>query len=272
MVTDCNEIREENTSIAGTSEHHNNHARPYLGVRVKEPVKELLKRKRGTVSGTVTTSTPVTTAYQTYPTYTPVAVSSSTDFSYVDLETTTTALPIHDESILYTGWISPPPSFQPLTQWTTCPEYISHETVSCSYSKDMYVQPMCQSYTVVGPPSVLTYTSQPFLTNFTTGNSTQCVTTQLEYVDQQTPLTYFPWAQQIPSLPAETHSIPYQANASTIQSPQFVPVPISLPDPVPEELSDSRRDIHNMPIEKLLKGNEENDSYTLHHTLSIEGL
>ncbi|XP_077313068.1 POU domain class 2-associating factor 1 [Lithobates pipiens] len=255
-----------------SEQHQNSQTRPYLGVRVKEPVKELLKRKRGSASGTNTTTQQVTSTFQTYPSYTPVAVSSATDVSYVDLDATTTALPIHDESILYTGLISQPPSFQPLTQWTACPEYISHESVSCPYTTDMYVQPMCQGYTVVGPPSVLTYTSQPLLTNFTARNSTQCVATQLEYADQQTSLTYFPWAQPIPTLPTATHSIPYQATATTIQSPQFVPIPISLPDPVPEELNDSRQAINNVPIEKLLHGEGGSDSYVLNHTLSIEGL
>lgn len=31
----------------------------------------------------------------------------------------------------------------------------------------MYVQPVCPSYTVVGPSSVLTYASQPLITNVT---------------------------------------------------------------------------------------------------------
>lgn len=96
--------------------------------------------------------------------------------------------------------------------------------------------------------------------------------TQLEYADQQTPLTYFPWAQTIPSLPTATHSIPYQATPTTIQSQQFVPIPIPVSDSVPEELDESRRDINNLPMEKLLQGEEGNDSYVLNHTLSIEGL
>ncbi|XP_068098930.1 POU domain class 2-associating factor 1 [Hyperolius riggenbachi] len=253
-----------------SDQNQNNQTRPYLGVRVKEPVKELLKRKRGNVSGTVSTSAPVSSTYQTYPSYTPVAVSSSADLSYVDLEATTTALPTHDENILYTGWISQPSSFQPITQWASCPEYISHETVSCPYTADMYVQPMCQGYTVVGPPSVLTYASQPLLTNFTTRNSTLCEATQLEYVEQQTPLTYFPWAQPIPTLPATAHSISYQTTATTIQSPQFVPIPIPVSDPVPEELSDSRQAL-SMSIDKILE-DDESDSYVLHHTLSLDDL
>ncbi|KAM3922671.1 POU domain class 2-associating factor 1 [Leptodactylus fuscus] len=253
-----------------SDQHQHNQSRPYLGVRVKEPVKELLKRKRGNLAGTNSTTPTVPASYQTITPYTSV-VSNTTELPYVDLEATTSLLPVQDEGTFYTGWISQPSTFQPITQWTTCPEYISHETVSCPYTGDMYVQPMCQGYTVVGPPSVLTYTSQPLLTNFTTRNPNPCVATQLEYAEQQAPLTYFPWAQTIPSLPTPTHSLPYQATPTTIQSQQFVPIPISVPDSVPEEL-DSRRDINNLPMEKLLEGGEGNDSYVLNHTLSIEGL
>ncbi|XP_044130928.1 POU domain class 2-associating factor 1-like [Bufo gargarizans] len=256
-----------------SDQHQQNQNRPYLGVRVKEPVKELLKRKRGNSAATNSITPTVSTSYQTLPPYTSV-VSNSTDHPYVDLDATTSLLPIQDEGTFYTGWISQPPSFQPITQWTACPEYISHETVSCPYTGDMYVQPMCQGYTVVGPPSVLTYTSQPLLTNFTTRSTTPCVATQLEYAEQQTPLTYFPWPQTIPNLPTATHSIPYQATPPTIQSQQFVTVPIPVQDSVPEELNESRvrRDLNNLPMEKLLQGEEGNDSYVLNHTLSIEGL
>lgn len=77
-------------------------------------------------------------------------------------------LPVTDEGALCSGWLSQPSptSLQPLTQWTPYPDYVSHEAVSCPYSADMYVQPMCPSYTLVGPSSVLTYTSQPLITNF----------------------------------------------------------------------------------------------------------
>ncbi|XP_069805193.1 POU domain class 2-associating factor 1 isoform X2 [Dendropsophus ebraccatus] len=257
-----------------SDQHQHNQNRPYLGVRVKEPVKELLKRKRGNLAGASSLTPMVPTSYQALPQYTSV-VSNTTELPYVDLDATTSLLPIQDEGTFYTGWISQPSSFQPITQWTTCPEYISHETVSCPYTGDMYVQPMCQGYTVVGPPSVLTYTSQPLLTNFTTRNTTPCVATQIEYSEQQTPLTYFPWAQTIPSIPSlstATHSIPYQATPTTVQSQQFVPIPIAVSDTLPVELDESRRDIPIVPTEKLLQGEEGNDSYVLHHTLSIESL
>lgn len=73
-----------------------------------------------------------------------------------------------EEGALYSGWLTQPPpaTLQPLTQWTTSPDYVSHEVVSCPYTADMFVQPVCPSYTFVGTSSVLTYTSQPLITNF----------------------------------------------------------------------------------------------------------
>ena len=74
-----------------------------------------------------------------------------------------------EEGALCAGWLSQPApaALQPLAPWTPYTEYVSHEAVSCPYSADMYVQPVCPSYTVVGPSSVLTYASQPLITNVT---------------------------------------------------------------------------------------------------------
>lgn len=78
-----------------------------------------------------------------------------------------------EEGALCAGWLSQPApaTLQPLAPWTPYTEYVSHEAVSCPYSADMYVQPMCPSYTVVGPSSVLTYASQPLITNVTVRHS-----------------------------------------------------------------------------------------------------
>lgn len=76
---------------------------------------------------------------------------------------------VTEEGPLCAGWLSQPApaALQPLAPWTPYTEYVSHEAVSCPYSADMYVQPVCPSYTVVGPSSVLTYASQPLITNVT---------------------------------------------------------------------------------------------------------
>lgn len=87
--------------------------------------------------------------------------------SCLDMEVS--APTVTEEGTLCAGWLSQPApaTLQPLAPWTPYTEYVSHEAVSCPYSADMYVQPVCPSYTVVGPSSVLTYASPPLITNVT---------------------------------------------------------------------------------------------------------
>ncbi|XP_003212754.1 POU domain class 2-associating factor 1 isoform X2 [Meleagris gallopavo] len=241
--------------------------RPYQGVRVKEPVKELLKRKRGNVhNATAAAATTVVLPHQPLPSYTPMGQPC------IDVDAAAPPLPGAEEGALCSSWLSQPSpsSLQPLTQWTTYPDYMSHEAASCPYTADMYIQPVCPSYTLVGPSSVLTYASQPLITNFTPRSSTPAVVPQLEVTEQQPPITYFPWPQPLSALPAPT--LQYQPASSTLPTPQFVPLPISIPDPAPQELEDARRVIGTLPIEKLLLEDEDNDTYVLNHALSVEGL
>uniref|UniRef100_A0A8D0L7A0 POU class 2 homeobox associating factor 1 n=1 Tax=Sphenodon punctatus TaxID=8508 RepID=A0A8D0L7A0_SPHPU len=241
--------------------------RPYQGVRVKEPVKELLKRKRGNIHNANVAAATVLLPHQPLPSYSPIGQPC------LDIDITASSLQVSDEGALCSGWLTqtPPAPLQPLTQWATYPDYMSHEAVSCSYTTDMYVQPMCPSYTLVGPSSVLTYASQPLITNFTTRSTVSSVVPQLDVMDQQAPLSYFPWPQPISTLPAST--LQYQPASTTLLGPpQFVPLPISIPEPVPQELEEARREISALPIEKLLLQDEDNDTYVLNHSLSVEGL
>ncbi|CAK6448788.1 unnamed protein product [Pipistrellus nathusii] len=240
-------------------------ARPYQGVRVKEPVKELLRRKRGHASsGAAVTPTAVVLPHQPLATYTTVGPSC------LDMEVAASTMT--EEGALCAGWLSQPApaTLQPLAPWTPYTEYVSHEAVSCPYSADMYVQPMCPSYTVVGPSSVLTYASQPLITNVTTRSATTpTVGPQLEGPEHQAPLTYFPWPQPLSTLPTST--LQYQPPAPALPGPQFVQLPISIPEPVLQDMEDPRRPISSMTIDKLLLEEEDSDGYTLNHTLSVEG-
>lgn len=75
-----------------------------------------------------------------------------------------------DVGALCPGWVAQPSStatFQPLGHWAP-PEYFQHEqSISTlpSLTSDMYVQPVCPSYAVVGPSSVLTLAHAPLFTN-----------------------------------------------------------------------------------------------------------
>ncbi|KAJ1189245.1 hypothetical protein NDU88_005995 [Pleurodeles waltl] len=248
--------------------------RPYQGVRVKEPVKELLKRKRGTLSNASCFNIPdavpaptVTLPHQSIPGY------STIDPHCIDLAVTTSQLPMTDEGGLYTGWISQPSSgtLQPLAQWAACTDYTSHEMVSCPYTGDVYVQPMCPTYTVVGSSSVLTYASQPLLTNFASRNSTTGVVPSLEFAEQQAPITYFqPYYQPIATLPATP--LQYQSPPAMATGPQFVPFPFSISDAaVPLQVDEACRGDSSIPIEKLLEENEDNDTYVLNSALAAGG-
>ncbi|NXE70449.1 OBF1 factor, partial [Calcarius ornatus] len=268
--------------------------RPYQGVRVKEPVKELLKRKRGNVqNSSATAATTVVLPHQPVPSYSPMGKVSLTLWDSpgktvlswalilscfpgqpcIDMDAAAApALPGPEEGAVASGWIPQAPGtpLQPLAQWSPYPDYVSHEAGSCPYSADMYVQPVCPSYTLVGPSSVLTYTSQPLITNFAPRSSAPAAVPPLEVTEQQPPLPYFPWAQPLSALPAS--SLQYPAASSSFPGPQLVPVPISIPEPAPQELEDARRAIGALPIEKLLLEDEDNDTYVLSHALSVEGL
>ncbi|XP_027961719.1 POU domain class 2-associating factor 1 isoform X2 [Eumetopias jubatus] len=239
--------------------------RPYQGVRVKEPVKELLRRKRGHAgSGAAVTPTAVVLPHQPLATYTAVGPSC------LDMEVS--ASTVTEEGALCAGWLSQPApaTLQPLAPWTPYTEYVSHEAVSCPYSADMYVQPMCPSYTVVGPSSVLTYASQPLITNVTTRSAAApTVGPQLEGPEHQAPLTYFPWPQPLSTLPTST--LQYQPPAPALPGPQFVQLPISIPEPVLQDMEDPRRAMNSLTIDKLLLEEEDGDAYALNHTLSVEG-
>ncbi|ELW64238.1 POU domain class 2-associating factor 1 [Tupaia chinensis] len=239
--------------------------RPYQGVRVKEPVKELLRRKRGHASsGAAVAPTAVVLPHQPLATYTTVGPSC------LDMEVS--ASTVTEEGALCAGWLSQPApaTLQPLAPWTPYTEYVPHEAVSCPYSADMYVQPVCPSYTVVGPSSVLTYASPPLITNVTTRSAaTPTVGPQLEGPEHQAPLTYFPWPQPLSTLPTST--LQYQPPAPALPGPQFVQLPISIPEPVLQDMEDPRRAINSLTIDKLLLEEEDSDAYALNHTLSVEG-
>ncbi|XP_062995324.1 POU domain class 2-associating factor 1 [Elgaria multicarinata webbii] len=243
--------------------------RPYQGVRVKEPVKELLKRKRGSVqnANVAAAATTVFLPHQSLPSYSPTGqLCTESDF-------VASSLPLMDEASLYSSWLAQPSpaSLQPLTQWTTYPDYVSHEAVACPYTSDMYVQPVCPSYTLVGTSSVLTYASQPLITNFAARpTSTPTVLPHLDVMDQQAPLSYFPWTQPISTLPAP--SLQYQPASAAIHAPQFVPLPVSVPAPAPQELGDARKEMGALTIEKLLLQDGNNDTYDLSSSLPVEGL
>ncbi|MBV98898.1 POU domain class 2-associating factor 1, partial [Eschrichtius robustus] len=99
--------------------------------------------------------------------------------------------------------------------------------------------------------------------------ATPTVGPQLEGPEHQAPLTYFPWPQPLSTLPTPT--LQYQPPAPALPGPQFVQLPISIPEPVLQDVEDPRRAISSLTIDKLLLEEEDSDTYALNHTLSVEG-
>ncbi|KAK6469266.1 NF-kappa-B inhibitor delta-like isoform X1, partial [Huso huso] len=266
--------------------------RPYQGVRVKEPVKELLKRKRGNHNNTMVTSPPtVVLPHAALSTYSPVGYSGCMDVGSSGSE------PLYTEDgTICTAWIAQPSAatLQPLTHWAPCPEYLPLDGSAPTYTADMYVQPMCPSYAVVGPSSVLTYTSTPLFTNFAEPHKQEnhpgiknaipwaqdlyflsqprhpapSPIPQGELQDPQAQVAYFPWAQPISALPAQAFQCPSAATPFT--SPQLVPLPVTVPEPAAQELEEAHRTLGSMPIEKLLQ--EDQDRDTILHIYTAKGM
>lgn len=88
---------------------------------------------------------------------------------------------------------------------------------------------------------------------------------QLDGPEHQAPLTYFPWPQPLST------TLQYQPPAPALPGPQFVQLPISIPEPVLQDMEDPRRTMNSLTIDKLLLEEEDGDAYALNHTLSVEG-
>lgn len=76
-----------------------------------------------------------------------------------------------DAGALYTGWLTQPTAtpLQPMSHWAPT-DYLQTDTAPVSvsastFTSDVYVQPVCPSYTVVAPSSLLTLTHTPLFTN-----------------------------------------------------------------------------------------------------------
>ncbi|XP_060744691.1 POU domain class 2-associating factor 1 isoform X2 [Tachysurus vachellii] len=214
-------------------------SKPYQGVRVKDPVKELLRRKRGNTARTV----PPTAGYRFLTPY--LLSEGSSGF----LGSSQSAL--NDTSVdvgaLCPGWVAQPSStaaFQPLGHWAPS-EYFQHEQSLSTLpplTSDMYVQPVCPSYAVVGPSSVLTFAHAPLFTNLGTISSSSSGLPQIDVQDGS--LAYIPWAP--PMSPCPQNVAP---------QPLAMPVPVSEPEPQQKEPAPTSDG--TLALEKLLEEDED---------------
>uniref|UniRef100_A0A8C6SYE1 OCA domain-containing protein n=1 Tax=Neogobius melanostomus TaxID=47308 RepID=A0A8C6SYE1_9GOBI len=152
--------------------------RPYQGVRVRDPVKELLRRKRSAAASiSKTAATSVVGAFiifsnPSHSVLSPGLFSSEAPAALGEGCSGWRALP----------WSPPESGAQDLP--------VQSQSISASSAitsgTDLYMQTLCPSYTM------LTYTHTPLLTNFGPIPATP-VPTSLPQMDSNCGLTYLPW-------------------------------------------------------------------------------
>ncbi|XP_037830141.1 POU domain class 2-associating factor 1 [Kryptolebias marmoratus] len=197
-------------------------SRPYQGVRVRDPVKELLRRKRSLeLHNAKTTQSAVdVVAHHNQSLFTQGAFGSEVAAGSPSEQSAAAS----DEGLQCEGWKAVPsvtnaglqPAVMPWSspdcnQQTSTPQTLAYPATS-ALTADVYMQTLCPSYTM------LTYTHTPLLTNFGTipVASGQSTLSQMELPESG--LAYPLWAQPLTTI-------------STIPNPgvQFSPGSAALP-------------------------------------------
>ncbi|XP_043115222.1 POU domain class 2-associating factor 1-like isoform X2 [Puntigrus tetrazona] len=242
-------------------------SKPYQGVRVKDPVKELLRRKRGNAART--TPPAAVMVPSSLPSYAHAGSSSFVEGNQSCLNDS-----LVDVGGLCTGWIAQTTSttaLQPLSHWTP-PDQQHDPVIPCPHT-DMYVQPICPSYTVVGPSPVLTFTHTPLFTNLATMSTSSSSLPQVEVPDSS--LTYIPWAQPLSTISGSVVQAPSMPAALT--GPQLFPVPLTLPvispEPEPQQVETPQAPEGTLALEKLLEEDEgQKEPYICNSSLFSEDI
>uniref|UniRef100_A0A4W5JBU0 OCA domain-containing protein n=1 Tax=Hucho hucho TaxID=62062 RepID=A0A4W5JBU0_9TELE len=250
--------------------------KPYQGVRVRDPVKELLRRKRGLLLHNAKAVPPraVGVLNNNLPSYAQLGTSGFEVASSLSNDSSTV-----NDGGLCAGWIAQPAAtaLQPMNHWSY-PEYLQQHdpttstTTTLPLTTDTYMQPMCPSYTVVGPSSMLTYTHTPLFTNFGTLAPTSTALPQVDLQDSV--LTYIPWAQPLTTIP--TSGVQFASHPATLAGSQLLPMSMPVtptmpqqdPQPQPLEQSPAGAEEPN-PLEKLLEDQDQDDKYTYVNSSSI---
>ncbi|CAL8350656.1 unnamed protein product [Lota lota] len=251
-------------------------ARPYQGVRVRDPVRELLRRKRGQEQQDSTKTAPPAVDVSPHQSHSPYAAGSSFGFggasgvqgADVDTGPGPCGEPLcGDWAIQHQGaqsFHSPQP---PQTAPAWCSVDYSQQQhpsstpgpqpypLSRGLAGDLYMKTLGPSYALVGPPhTLLTYTHAPLLTGF-----------GIEGPDAG--LTYIPWGAPplaaISTLPPP--ALQLAACSATLPCSTLVHRPLSGPMPASgplDHLVEPEMEPMN-PLEKLLedhnKGGDEEE-------------
>ncbi|KAM9359109.1 POU domain class 2-associating factor 1 [Symphorus nematophorus] len=214
--------------------------KPYQGVRVRDPVKELLRRKRSLEPQSTKTAPPTADV---------VAHNNNQSSSYTqaifgsDVAGSSPAEPsvaVGDAGLQGAGWKGAPSAAtgagtgaglqSAVTPWSSS-DYNQQErsaqtlaySATPALTADVYMQTLCPSYTM------LTYTHAPLLTNFGTipVGTAPATLPQMELPDSG--LTYLPWAQPLTTISTMPNpGVQFAPGSAALPGSSLVHMPLSM--------------------------------------------
>ncbi|XP_054453812.1 POU domain class 2-associating factor 1 [Anoplopoma fimbria] len=202
-------------------------SRPYQGVRVRDPVKELLRRKRSLEPHGTKTAPPTAD----------VATHNNQSSYLHGMFVSDVAEPlaaVGDGGLQQcAGWRAAPSAggvLQPaVTSWSSsgynqqdAPAQTLAYPPNSTITTDVYMQTLCPSYTM------LTYTHTPLLTNFGAIPVAQAPGSfpQMELPDSG--LTYLPWAQPITTISTMPNQVQFAPGSAALPGSPLVHMPLSM--------------------------------------------
>ncbi|XP_068173898.1 POU domain class 2-associating factor 1 [Antennarius striatus] len=204
--------------------------KPYQGVRVRDPVKELLRRKRRLMPHCTKIASPTVDVDE-----------QNSQSSYTQGTSGSDAHPPADPSTVgsdgglqYAGWRALPPAtsagMHPTTAHWSCdysqleqPAHTPASTTSPALTADVYMQTLCPSYTM------LTYTHTPLFTNLGTIPMAPTTTSvhQVELPDSG--LTYLPWAQPLTTISTLSNpGVKFAPSSAVLAGSPLVHTPLTM--------------------------------------------
>uniref|UniRef100_A0A3B4UFN3 POU class 2 homeobox associating factor 1 n=1 Tax=Seriola dumerili TaxID=41447 RepID=A0A3B4UFN3_SERDU len=195
-------------------------SRPYQGVRVRDPVKELLRRKRSQEPHSTKTTENLSQQFLTSP---------STRGRSCDTTSSEPSATGGDAGLQCTGWRAPPPAPGAGLQPWSSPEYNQQDPSAqplaypaTTLTADLYMQTLCPSYTM------LTYTHAPLLTNFgVSKRQSPAALPQMELPDSG--LTYLPWAQPLTTISTMPNpGVQFAPGSTALSGSPLVHMPLSM--------------------------------------------
>ncbi|XP_069577576.1 POU domain class 2-associating factor 1 [Brachyistius frenatus] len=235
-----------------------NRSRPYQGVRVRDPVKELLRRKRSLELQSTRTapSSADVVAHNNLSSFTQ-GIFGSDVAGGASAEPSATA---GDGGPQCVGWKAAASVGSAGLPWSTSDynqQDSSAQTLAYSaaptLTADVYMQALCPSYTM------LTYTHAPLLTNFGTIPVAPAPNSLPQMDLQDSGLTYLPWAQPLTTISTMPNpGVQFAPGSAALPGSPLVHMPLSMSlttmipqslDPHPQILDPPQHSDHQLDPE-----------------------